>query len=242
MKEQYVGDINDYRKYALLRALSAGGRHRIGVCWMLTPSDGSNDGNLLAYLKKPEPYRRHDPELFDLLHRLAGDFSTRRLIEIETSGVIEGATYFNAETPQEPGARATYMEACQTAFADRDLVFFDPDNGLAVPSTRKGLKNSPKYVFLDELAPVYAAGKSVLVYQHYPRVERAAFAQACAAQLRTFAPDAEIWRFGTSNVLFLLVVNPKTSGDLSSAAQGVASRFATEFMTASLISMQQTNN
>ncbi len=36
MKHQYVGDINDYRKYALLRALSAGGANRIGVCWMLT--------------------------------------------------------------------------------------------------------------------------------------------------------------------------------------------------------------
>ena len=38
MKHQYVGDINDYRKYALLRALSAGGANRIGVCWMLTPA------------------------------------------------------------------------------------------------------------------------------------------------------------------------------------------------------------
>lgn len=40
VKHQYVGDINDYRKYALLRALSAGGANRIGVCWMLTPDDG----------------------------------------------------------------------------------------------------------------------------------------------------------------------------------------------------------
>jgi hypothetical protein len=38
VKHQYVGDINDYRKYALLRALSAGGANRIGVCWMLTPA------------------------------------------------------------------------------------------------------------------------------------------------------------------------------------------------------------
>lgn len=36
MKHQYVGDINNYRKYALLRALSADGANRIGVCWMLT--------------------------------------------------------------------------------------------------------------------------------------------------------------------------------------------------------------
>lgn len=36
MKHQYVGDINDYRKYTLLRLLSSGGTNRIGVCWMLT--------------------------------------------------------------------------------------------------------------------------------------------------------------------------------------------------------------
>ena len=44
MKHQYVGDISDYRKYVLLRALSAGGANRIGVCWMLTPDDGGADG------------------------------------------------------------------------------------------------------------------------------------------------------------------------------------------------------
>lgn len=49
MKHQYVGDINDYRKYALLRALSSGGTNQVGVCWMLTPDDGGADGAKLAY-------------------------------------------------------------------------------------------------------------------------------------------------------------------------------------------------
>ena len=53
MKHQDVGDINDYRKYALLRALSAGGANRIGVCWMLTPDDGRTDGGKLSCLKQP---------------------------------------------------------------------------------------------------------------------------------------------------------------------------------------------
>lgn len=58
MKEQYVGDISDYRKYALLRALSAGGEVRIGVCWMLTPPDGSSDGNKLAHPLRNCTWRR----------------------------------------------------------------------------------------------------------------------------------------------------------------------------------------
>jgi len=39
MKNQYFGDINDYRKYGLLRLLTDGGDIRTAVCWMLTPGD-----------------------------------------------------------------------------------------------------------------------------------------------------------------------------------------------------------
>ena len=35
MKNQYFGDVNDYRKYGLLRLLAHAGL-KIGVCWMLT--------------------------------------------------------------------------------------------------------------------------------------------------------------------------------------------------------------
>ena len=40
MKNQYLGDINDYRKQGLLRLLSGMGELKTGVCWMLTPDDG----------------------------------------------------------------------------------------------------------------------------------------------------------------------------------------------------------
>ena len=36
MKNQYFGDVNDYRKYGLLRLLGRAGKVKIGVCWMLT--------------------------------------------------------------------------------------------------------------------------------------------------------------------------------------------------------------
>jgi hypothetical protein len=41
MKNQYFGDINDYRKYGLLRMLHSTGDGRLLVAWMLTPDDGS---------------------------------------------------------------------------------------------------------------------------------------------------------------------------------------------------------
>ncbi|TGU88066.1 hypothetical protein EN794_049725 [Mesorhizobium sp. M00.F.Ca.ET.151.01.1.1] len=73
MKHQYVGDVSDYRKYALLRALSWGGANRIGVCWMLTPSDGRSDGGKLAYLQQSYRYRQFDPQLFDILAHAADE-------------------------------------------------------------------------------------------------------------------------------------------------------------------------
>ena len=78
MKNQYFGDVNDYRKYGLLRGLVEE-RQKLGVCWMLTPSDGTSDGQKIRYLKEPERFRHLDPTLFDRLEGLVG--SSRRARE-----------------------------------------------------------------------------------------------------------------------------------------------------------------
>lgn len=101
MKHQHVWDISDYRKYALLRGLTAGGLNRIGVCWMSTPSDGSMDGNKLGYLEKPERHRHFDPELFDILAHAAAEPDRRRLQTIEDNDAIVGAIYFNDMLPDD---------------------------------------------------------------------------------------------------------------------------------------------
>jgi hypothetical protein len=44
MKNQYFGDVNDYRKYGLLRALQSTWNGSLLVAWMLTPDDGGRDG------------------------------------------------------------------------------------------------------------------------------------------------------------------------------------------------------
>lgn len=57
VKDQYVGDICDFFKYALLRRIQAAGG-KLVVCWMLTESDGGSDGCKRAYLG--DPLRRFD--------------------------------------------------------------------------------------------------------------------------------------------------------------------------------------
>jgi hypothetical protein len=217
VKHQYVGDISDYRKYALLRALSAGGANRVGVCWMLTDSDGSSDGGKLAYLGQPDRHRRFDPELFDIQAHAASEPDRRRLQTIEDSGAIAGALYYNETLLDDAAGRAAFMERCASQFRDAELVFFDPDNGLEV-SLPKGRKKSSKYLYLDEVAAFYEAGKSLLIYQHFPRVERNAFLASCTERLRGVAAGCAIWAFTTSHVVFFLLVHPESPARLAIAA------------------------
>ena len=44
MKAQYFSDINDFSKFALLRLLAGVGGFKVGVCWLLTGDDGTEQG------------------------------------------------------------------------------------------------------------------------------------------------------------------------------------------------------
>lgn len=231
MKHQYVGDINDYRKYALLRALSAGGANRIGVCWMLTPSDDSSDGGKLSYLQQPDRFRHFDPELFDILTRAAADPDRRRLQTIEDSGAVPNAVYYNDLLQQTVDERAAYMAECGVKFTDADLVFFDPDNGIDVPSTRLRLKSALKYVFLEEITAFYGDAKSVLIYQHFPQMKaRKPFLADMDARLHRAFPDAALFAFTTAHVVFLLLIHPESPARLAIAAMEACERWDPRFI------------
>ncbi|NTF69766.1 hypothetical protein [Rhizobium rhizogenes] len=229
MKHQYIGDINDYRKYALLRSLASRGINRIGVCWMLTPPDTRNDGGKLEYLRQPDKFRDFDPVLFDILTHAAATPGRRRLQAIEDSGAILNALYHNDLLSDSLSERTAFMDACASAFRHADLVFLDPDNGLEV-SVPKGRKYSSKYLYLDEVAAFYASGKSLLVYQHFPRIERTVFIASCAMRLRAVAPDAEIWTFTSSNVVFLFLLHPESPARLAVATMRACHQWDERFI------------
>ena len=60
MKNQYLGDENDYLKYGLLRVISRESKLSIGVCWMLTADDDRPDGGKNP-LRRPK-HRTKDRE------------------------------------------------------------------------------------------------------------------------------------------------------------------------------------
>jgi hypothetical protein len=59
VKVQYFGDVNDYRKFTLLRLLSDVGGFKISVCWMLTEPDDSKEGGNRKYLEQAANIQKH---------------------------------------------------------------------------------------------------------------------------------------------------------------------------------------
>jgi hypothetical protein len=191
MKDQYVGDVSDYLKYAVLRAWNAS-RLSLALGWMLTEPDMRSDGNLTRYLEQPDLYRDFDPALFDGLARLVstGNRSVQAIIEAKL--LADCHAQDRTLTDDMLNRRGWFRELANTA-ADRDVLFLDPDNGLEVASVARGRAGSRRYVYLAELAELHHPRQAIVVYQHFPRVARDVYLNAQLRRLseswpgRTFA-------------------------------------------------------
>ena len=230
MKIQYFGDVNDYRKYALLRLLAKEGGFKIGVCWMLTEDDGGPHGKNRGYREEPSKWRGFDPELFDLLTALPNRPSLADFQRIERQGLIPEAIYFEDLTPDPLTERNKFHHNCLAKLAAVDLVFFDPDNGLKVPSRHMGRKGSNKYVCYDEIAAHYAAGQSALVYQHFPMNEqRPDFLERVSTLIREETRNANVWSFETPHVAFILAAQPAHASSIHAVVQAVEQKWTPRF-------------
>jgi hypothetical protein len=205
MKDQYFGDINDYRKYGLLRGLCGGGQFKLGICWMLTAGDGRPDGRLTSYLRKPEKWRAYDPPLFDCLHQWVEAGQTRDTRLVENHAIIPGAKFFNQVLEDQPARRADYFRDMRAHLANTDLIFYDPDNGIEVQSNPVGKRNSSKYIYWNELCETYNAGQSILIYQHFPRLERSRFIFNKVKEINEKLGAQEITSIRTPHVVYFLV-------------------------------------
>ncbi|MFC1572539.1 hypothetical protein ACFL6M_02965 [Candidatus Eisenbacteria bacterium] len=203
MKDQYFGDINDYRKYGLLRALIQATGFAMAVCWMRTAPDGRSDGSKIAYLNQPDQWRQYDPPLFDFLRQTVASNATRSLNMIENSSILSRCGYFNDFLTDDPASRRQYFEAFTARCEGRELLFFDPDNGLEVKSAPYGKRSSSKYLYWHEVERFYRRGHSLLIYQHYPRVKRRVYADALAAASMKQISVIPQAMFSTPHVLFL---------------------------------------
>jgi hypothetical protein len=208
VKDQYFGDVNDFRKYGLIRILS-GQQLRVGFCWMLTAPDGGNDGDFLRYLRQPKRYRQNDPALFDWLDRVVAQEKDRRTVRIENAGLLDQAAYHSEFLTDSLPQRDAYFAAMRERFTGCDLVFFDPDNGVEVRSVPRGRRKSSKFVYWQELCSTFASGASILIYQHFIRERRDQFIARMVSEAYRRLNPASIFTFRTPHVLFLLAAQER---------------------------------
>ena len=137
MQDRYVGDIGDYAKYGLLRAVGAD--RRLGVAWYLSShgrSKSPGHGGLTTYLEEPRTWRHPDVDLFDALRRQVSE-GRRSVGEIRDTGILGNAVF--ADEPVDVDAipvhdrqwwRDEWFERVLDRLSGCDLVFAAPDNGL----------------------------------------------------------------------------------------------------------------
>jgi hypothetical protein len=168
MKNQYVGDINDYRKYDLLQILSRILGQRLLVVWMLTENDNQNDGKKTKYLNYPEKWRKYNEKLFDELKKIVA--GKKRCIEqvqelplFKENNFIFYSEYINDELTE----RDNYFKNVIKASHDAKILFFDPDNGIEPTNTNK-IKKPSKYLFWKEIEKFWNLEKDILIFQYFP--------------------------------------------------------------------------
>ena len=191
MQNRYVGDVGDFGKYGLLRALclpDADGSKGLclGVVWHLVPAEGPKaDGKRPSYLE-PTPanleyYGCCDPFLYKRLAEIV-DTKSRNVTSIRNGGILPAGTVFFEEPLTFDGMprigpaarearlrhRSEWLQRALEATAGCDVVFVDPDNGLEV-KTQRHTRRGPKHVFFDELVPYLRRGQSLIIYHHMAR-------------------------------------------------------------------------
>ena len=241
MQNQYVGDIGDFGKYGLLRHLT-GMRSdtapedalRLGVVWYLFPDGGNNDGKFTDYLCNPKPrdskLRDCDPELYWSLRRLVRECN-RNVFSVRMSGILPRDTAYHGQSLSYPDResqsskklrREAWLEGALEATAKANVVFVDPDNGIAIPvkdeaNQATGItkvdpysKRGPKYVFMDDLNRFYKRGQSLVIYHHMGRQGTAEeqinrHAEGLRERLGLFSlPWALRYRRGTTRFYFIV--------------------------------------
>lgn len=208
MKNQYFGDINDYLKYGLLRAIIRASGLRTLVAWMQTPDDPGTDGRFISYLEDSAKWAHHDPELFRHLKEMLAHGAPRHVGLIERSPLLPDAKYCSETVPDSAEARAAWFQSLLKQSRGRELVFLDPDNGLEVKSRPYGRKNSSKYLFWREVVALWASGMSLLIYQHFTREKRTHFIGRKLVELDHAAPNSLLEAFCTPRVVFFMALQP----------------------------------
>lgn len=245
MQNRYVGDLGDFGKYGLLRALCGSAPQlSLGVVWYLVPDeDRTNDGNRIQYLSGSSDsgatlFRACDPDLYDDLRTIVAR-GRRNVQSIRKNRILPSGTVFFDELliPRNHEGRLTHrlqwLERAYQATAACDVVFLDPDNGLEGRVTPHQ-KSGPKYVFLSEARKYLQRGQSLVIYHHLGR--RGTAREQLDRQFRRLLAlrtegkvFAMLYHRGTARAFFIIEAPMHKSVLLQRAAQFLSGPWSRHF-------------
>lgn len=195
MQDCFVGDVGDFGKYGLLRAIcgitiSDGYPPlSLGVMWYLVPNeDGASDGKFISYLTQSHPkrqqFRQCDPALYDAFSKVVFE-EGRCVANVARAGILGRDAVFHEEPlsyedlPWKDATtkrarlarREDWFERGLRRVAGCEVIFLDPDNGLECMSVECHHAKGPKYAYLDDLRKIREAhrGRTLVVYHHLCR-------------------------------------------------------------------------
>lgn len=182
MQDKYVGDIGDFGKYGLLRALfgkpeepGSGCGLSLAVAWYLN-EDKKPGGQKTDY----PALRECDPFLYDSLQSLIKN-NKRKVSAVENSNILPCDTRFNHRELICSSMRTKWFKGALNATEGADVVFVIPDNGIASPRTPLG---SSKHVLPYELDCFFKRGQSLVIYHHLAYLEAGPQIEGTSRRLR----------------------------------------------------------
>ncbi len=230
MQNRYTGDIGDYGKLGLLRALQASG-FSVGVNWYLVPDEtGNGDGRYVQYLKSGR-FRLCDESLWLELKQLV-DSEQRNVSALENEAILKARFHsvplcFSGNTkPERIAIRKEWHGNALRRLSGLDLVFTDPDNGLLVPSAAEKPKEN-KFVKAEELADYFRHGSDVIYYQHKARRPDRFYIDQHRQLMKSTGADG-VYGFGlkftaVSQRYFFFLVHPARRDAVSAAVRKLLS-------------------
>lgn len=171
MQDRYAGDVGDFVKLGLLRAISPG--YSLGLAWYRYPDETHNgDGRHIGYLSRSHLYSHLDPELFEHLKRVVLDArSIASLLPLLPSAVSFLDVLDSEGTPSKDrrAHRISWFFRMITELEACNLVFADPDNGIVDDAEhRRGQLRFGKQMPLNEVKEL-ARGRCAVIYHHNTR-------------------------------------------------------------------------
>ncbi len=190
MQNKYVGDIGDYAKYSLLRALSC--NMKLGVAWYLFPDEeGKKDGKHIDYLCNGKKWRDFDKDTFDTLQVIV-ESGDRNVQAVERSGLLPNAVFSGRKLDfrgcrrlEQSAWRKEWFRETRSDLQDCELIFADPDNGLIKQeSFRPGCRKHGKRIPECEIAALLEGGRPAVLYHHNSRRKGGNAKEVCYWQRR----------------------------------------------------------